>query len=133
MTLYEFQQSSRRMGVLLVFLVSLGMLWIGLAYHAPIEWLGIIGVSSAMLALMLLQGKVSGSRLTPTHLELWDGTRRQRIPLAGVDHVKIVRWSSSWSVTLVMKDGKQDPIPGMCFGSAMALAEAFKAAGLRTT
>ncbi|MFN9968737.1 MAG: hypothetical protein ACK58T_02455 [Phycisphaerae bacterium] len=82
MTLYEYQQNSRRMGVLLIFLVSLGMLWTGLAYRAPIEWLGIIGVSSGMLALMLLQGKVSGSRLTPTHLELWDGTRRERFALA---------------------------------------------------
>jgi len=94
MTLYEYQQNSRRMGVLLIFLVSLGMLWIGLAYRAPIEWLGIIGVSSGMLALMLLQGKVSGSRLTPTHLELWDGTWRERIALARVDHVKVVPWSS---------------------------------------
>lgn len=133
MTLYEYQQNSRRMGVLLIFLVSLGMLWTGLAYRAPIEWLGIIGVSSGMLALMLLQGKVSGSRLTPTHLELWDGTWRERIALARVDHVKVVPWSSGWSLTLVMKDGKKDPIPGMCVGSATALADAFKSAGLPTT
>jgi len=47
--------------------------------------------------------------------------------------VKVVPWSSGWSLTLVMKDGKKDPIPGMCVGSATALAEAFKSAGLPTT
>lgn len=133
MNLYEHQQSTRRPVVLVMFVAALAMLAGGIAYGLPLAWHGIMGVSTAMMGLMLWQGRLSGSRLTRTHLDLWNGTWRQRIALDSVDHVRINNWSHDTSLTLVMKDGGKGVVPSICYGSAEEIAAAFNSIGLRTT
>jgi len=80
----------------------------------------------------LARGWLSGARLTRTHLDVWNGTWRQRIALDTVDHVRFNNWSNDTSLTLVMKDGRKGSVPSICYGSAPEFAAAFHSIGLRT-
>lgn len=132
--LYTYRENSRRPIVYGAFTLSVIMLGAAFFYGAMWYLLLPVGLAAIMSSWMLLFNRVSGAELSASELSLSANTWRKVIPVKDIAEVKIKTWSDSApSLTLRMKDGTQETIPGYCVGMPTALADEISKLGIAVT
>jgi hypothetical protein len=131
---YHYSERSRRPIVFVVAAISLVMIVISFQYNA--EWYFFIplGLSLAMSLWAIIVDRLSGMDLAGTSITLFAGTWKNTIGIADIAAVKVTRWSDGApTVTLTLKNGKREMVPGYCIGSSKEFADALAARGIPVT
>jgi hypothetical protein len=130
-TLYAHEESTRRTIVYLAEAVAIAMVIIAAAFSAPwFFWLP-VGLAAGMLTWMLLNPKISGSRITSQAVEIYVNGKVDRYPMADILFYRRKAWmeSSDW-VYLCLRNGEEDLMPAYCVGNIDDFIEALEDCGI---
>lgn len=121
---YSFARSSRSRGAFLVFCLCLGFIALGLSFAAPWYVFLPVGFAAAECLLRLVRNVPYGLRIDAGGLSVREGARVRDFARADIDHVRVIDWSDSTDIGVVMTDGTSHPLPAMaCPASSVLIAE----------
>lgn len=124
---YRFEQRGRRLVVGLVAALGTGLTALGLARGAPWQFTAVTALAAAMAVAAFAYNSRSGLALEGDTLTLFKDRWRHVIHVGTIHGVRVTQWSDGADVWLDLDHGPPCRLPGHCFGSAAALAEAFRA------
>ena len=130
-TEYIYEENSRRPLTIAALALGLAAAVFAAKLNAP-WWLYLpVGGYIVMCGWMVLFNRKSGMRLQGTDLSFYSGSLSRSIPCATISAVRVSRWSDGApTITLMMKDGKGEQVPGMCFGNWREFTAALNARGI---
>lgn len=128
---YRFEQRGRRVAVVLVTALGIGITVLGLAYGAPWYFTAVTALSAIMAGVAFARNSHSGLVLEGDTLTLFKDAWRHVIHVGAIRGVRVTRWSRGQAdVWLDLEHGPPYRVPGYCFGSANELTDALRKRGI---
>lgn len=129
---FEYRAQGRRPGSYFAFGVWLIMANLAWVYAVPGFVWGLLAFFLVILGWWLVRNPISGMTLSDTHLEIFNGDVRWKIPLTDIDCViRTTRKGGKPGYKLHFTDGKTDTLPLDVLPRADVLTEEFRKRGLR--
>ncbi|MGL4310585.1 MAG: hypothetical protein ACRCSU_08865 [Paracoccaceae bacterium] len=129
---FEYRSQGRRPGSYFAFGVWLIMANLAWVYDAhPVFW-GALAFFLVILGWWLVRNPISGMTITETHLSIFNGDVRWKIPLTDIDCIiRSVGKGGKPGYKLHFTDGKTDVLPVDVTPKSDVLAEEFHKRGIR--
>lgn len=114
--------------------IGLGLLGLAVALQArPLAVFLPLAGFAAMLAWVVLRDPRAGLEIDRGALTLWQGERRESVPLTEIERVVVRHLSDSTDVTVHRRDGGLPTVPDPCRPAAGSLVAALRRAGIAVT
>ncbi len=132
--LYRFRRKGRSWSTLIALLIAWALLLIGwTVFDAAPLLIGILFVLSLPAVWDFYAARTAGADLYPDRIDWFSGTRSVSVPVAEIDHVRLVtRLDLTVRAAVVLTNGTKLRLPAEATPPSEPFEAALKEAGLRS-
>lgn len=128
---YVYEESSRRLVVGLILIVSLSFIYFGYRHNVPLLILTPPLISFLLCAWALIANRTSGVAFVGDHLKLYSGPWQRVLSTTDIDAIYVTYWmEGAPTLKLKLVTGANVTIPSTCLGSSSEFLKAFQTRNL---